>query len=175
MTETFIASCNWEGIMDMRMMRVMFGVTSSPFLATQVLRQVAKEYGTQYTRAAKIITNNFYVDDSLTGAATSEVAREIWEELTSVLHLACMWLCKWRSKGAKLIESIPANMHEVECHQTISPPAECHKTLRLHWDTNYISLLLNLLWRTNLLNKRLHLMSPGHLISWDGLLLAQNS
>ena len=64
--------------MDMRMTRVTFGVTSSPFLATQVLRQVAKDFGTQYTRAAKIITNNFYVDDCLTGAATSEEAREIW-------------------------------------------------------------------------------------------------
>ena len=26
-------------------------------------------------------------------------------------------------------------MREVECHQTISPPAESHKTLGLHWDT----------------------------------------
>ena len=126
--------------MDMRMTRVMFGVTSSPFLATQVLRQVAKDYGTQYTRAAKIITNNFYVDDCLTGASTSEEAMEIWEELTSVLHLACMWLRKWRSNDTKLIKSIPANMREVECHQMISPPAECHKTLGLHWDTKKYSL-----------------------------------
>ena len=79
-----------EGVMDMRMTRVAFGVTSSPFLATQVLRQVAKDYEKQYPRATKIISNNFYVDDCLTGAATSEEAVEIWEELTSVLRLACM-------------------------------------------------------------------------------------
>ena len=124
-----------EGIMDMRMTRVTFGVTSSPFLATQVLRQVAKDYEKQYARAAKIITNNFYVDDCLTGAATSEEAKEIWDELTSVLRLAGMWLRKWSSNDTGLIESIPINMREKEQHQTISPPAECHKTLGLHWDT----------------------------------------
>ena len=32
------------GIVDMRMTRVTFGVTSSPFLDTQVLRQVAKDH-----------------------------------------------------------------------------------------------------------------------------------
>ena len=121
--------------MDMRMTRVAFGVTSSPFLATQVLRQVAKDYEKQYPRATKIISNNFYVDDCLTGAATSEEAVEIWEELTSVLRLACMWLRKWRSNDTRLIETVPTDMREEEHHQTISPPAECHKALGLHWDT----------------------------------------
>ena len=46
-----------------------------------------------------------------------------------------MWLRKWRSNDTRLIESIPINMREEEQHQTISPPAECHKTLGLHWDT----------------------------------------
>ena len=100
-----------------------------------MLCQVAKDYEKQYARAAKIITNNFYVDDCLTGAATSEEAKEIWDELTSVLRLADMWLRKWRSNDTGLIESIPINMREEEQHQTISPPAECHKTLGLHWDT----------------------------------------
>ena len=73
----------------MYMTRVTLGVASSPFLATQVLRQVAKYHKKQYPRAAKIISN-FYVDDSLTGAATSEEAREIQEELIALLQCACM-------------------------------------------------------------------------------------
>ena len=51
---------------DMRMMRVTFGVTSSPFLATQVLRQVAKDYQEQYPCASSIVSTQLYVDDSLT-------------------------------------------------------------------------------------------------------------
>ncbi len=82
-----------EGVIDMRMTRVTFGVTSSPFLATQVLRQVAKDHQEQYPRAAKIIAN-FYVDDCLTGAATSTEAIEVQEELIALLRCACMWLRK---------------------------------------------------------------------------------
>ena len=52
--------------------------------------------------------------------------------LTSVLRLAGMWLRKWRSNDTGLMESIPINMREEEQHQTIFPPAECHKTLGLH-------------------------------------------
>ncbi len=38
-----------------RMTRVTFGVTSSPFLATQVLRQLAHDYQEQYPKAAYIV------------------------------------------------------------------------------------------------------------------------
>ena len=79
------------GVIDMRMTRVTFGVTSSPFLATEVLRQVAKDHEKQYPRAAKIISN-FYVDDCLTGAATPDEDKEIQDELISLLCCACMWL-----------------------------------------------------------------------------------
>ncbi len=123
-----------EGVMDMRMTRVTFGVTSSPLLATQVLRQVAKDYEKQYPRAAKIVSN-FYVDDCLTGAATPEEAMEIQEELISLLRCACMWLRKWRSNNISVLENVPKDMREDDDHQIISPPAECHKALGLHWDT----------------------------------------
>ena len=79
-----------------------------------MLRQVAKDYEKQYARAVKIITNNYYVNDCLTGAATSEEAKEIWDKLTSVLHLDGMWLRKWRSNDTGLIESIPINMQSQE-------------------------------------------------------------
>ena len=120
--------------MDMRMTRVTFGVTSSLFLAMQVLCQVAKDHEKQYPRAAKIISN-FYVDDCLTGAATTEEALEIQEELIALLYLACMWLHKWRSSDNSVMENVPTDMREDEGHQIIMPPAECHKALGLHWDT----------------------------------------
>ena len=68
----------------------MFGVTPSPFLATQVLHKMAKYHKNKYPRAAKIIY--FYVDDCLMGAATPVEAIEIQEELIALLRCACMWL-----------------------------------------------------------------------------------
>ena len=100
-----------EGVMDMRMTRVTFGVTFSPFLVTQVLRQVAKDHNNQYPRAAKIISN-VYVDDCLTGAATPEEAIEVQEELIALLRCACMWLLKWRSSDSSVVENVPSDMRE---------------------------------------------------------------
>ena len=123
-----------EGVMDMYMTRVTFGVTSSPFLATQVLRQVVRDHENQYHRAPKIVSN-FYVVDYLTGAAIPEKAMEIQKELIALLRCVCMWLRKWWSNDTSVLENVPKEMREDDDHQIISPPAKCHKALGLHWDT----------------------------------------
>ena len=90
---------------DMRMTRVTFGVTSSPFLATQVLRQVAKDYQEQYPRVSRIVSTQFYVDDCLTGASSVAEAIEIRAELNALLAAAGMKLCKWRSHSQELLRA----------------------------------------------------------------------
>ncbi len=50
-------------LLDFRMTRLTFGATSSPFLATKVLRQVAT-----------VIMDNIYLDDSLSGANRVEMS-----------------------------------------------------------------------------------------------------
>ena len=60
---------NEEGLVEYWMMtRVTFGVTS-PFLVTQILRQVAIDHQQEFPEAAALIISSFYVDDCLTGAA----------------------------------------------------------------------------------------------------------
>ena len=49
-------------ILDARMTRVTFGVASSPFLATSVLQQVAKNHCNEYNQAAQVVSSHFYVD-----------------------------------------------------------------------------------------------------------------
>ena len=82
---------------DWRMCRVTFGVTCSPFLASSVLLQVARDHSQEYPRAAEAVRKSFYVDDCLTGAATVEEAASLREELNALLARACMLLRKWRS------------------------------------------------------------------------------
>ena len=120
---------------DWRMTRLTFGVTSSPFLATQVLHQVASDYQTEFPQAAEIVKNTFYVDDCLTGASTVEEAITLREELNCLLEKACMRLMKWRSNSNDLLESIPEEMRETENIQVISAPEQCHKALGVHWHT----------------------------------------
>ena len=53
---------------DCKMKRLTFGVASSPFLATEVLRKAAEDYKHLFPYATDVVMNDFYVDDVLTGA-----------------------------------------------------------------------------------------------------------
>ena len=132
---------NEEGLVEnWRMTRVIFGVTSSPFLATQVLRQVDIDHQQEFSEAAALITSSFYVDDCLTGAANLQEAIKLREYLNQLLGKAKMTLRKWRSNSTELKATIPDNLLEKENVQLISAPAACHKALGVHWDTSLDTL-----------------------------------
>ena len=122
-------------LQDWRMTRLTFGVTSSPFLAIQVLHQVASDHSNDFLTAASIISSQFYVDDVLTGADSLEEATHIWNELNQLLQKACMMLRKWRMNSTDLWITIPEELQEKEAMQLISAPGDCQKALGVHWDT----------------------------------------
>ncbi len=78
-----------------RMTRLTFGVRTSPFIATQVLRQLADNCETSHPIAAQIIRVNFYVDNLLSGTDTIEDANLIRLQLSNLLQSAGMKLRKW--------------------------------------------------------------------------------
>ena len=118
---------------EWRMERLTFDVTSSPFLATQVLRQVAEDYQQEDCLiAAESITTEFYVDDVLTGANTIDEAKIIREELNSLLFKAGMKLRKWQSSSSELIESIPEDQVVLPISASSSHGT---KALGVYWNT----------------------------------------
>ena len=122
-------------LQDWRMTRLTFGVTSSPFLATQVLRQVAEDYKNEFPKAAAIILGQFYVDDCLTGADTPEEASSIRQELNELLLQPRMRLRKWRTNSPDVLETIPEELREDDPVHIISTPTDFQKALGVHWDT----------------------------------------
>ena len=96
---------------DWRMSRVTVGIICSPFLATQVLRQVALA---DFPTVEYIINYTFYVDDCVMGASTVEEAVHIQEDLTALVSKACMTLRKCRSNSADLLITVPEELHEKE-------------------------------------------------------------
>ena len=116
-------------------MRLTCGVTCSPFLAVQVLRQLAEDYKNEFPEAAKVIMTSFYVDDFLSGADTIEDASLLQRTLTELLGRAQMTLRKWRTNDNNLRSSIPSHLLETEETQLIQAPTECHKALGIHWRT----------------------------------------
>ncbi len=61
-------------IQDCRMKRVTFGVTSSPFLASQVIKTLFDLVVPSHPVAALLMSKDFYADDLISGAATVDEA-----------------------------------------------------------------------------------------------------
>ena len=123
-----------------RMKRLTFGVSSSPFLATKVLRQAAADHKEEFPEAAEVIINSFYVDDCLTGAATLEESKELQVELNQLLSKAGMTLRKWRTNCSDFLESIPEHLCEKSLHPlslglVTKSPETYGKALGVHWDS----------------------------------------
>lgn len=120
---------------EYRMTRLTFGVTSSPFLATKTLLQMAEDHIDEYPQAAEVIKNDFYVDDCLTGADTVDEAVNLREELNTLLSQGRMTLRKWRSSSQSVLDTIPDQLRERT--ETLELRTDSHlKTLGIHWDTN---------------------------------------
>jgi len=93
-------------IVDHRMKRLTFGVKSSPYLATQVLLQIAQLNEKDYPLAANTLRSCFYVDDCLTGANTVSQAEQLRRQLCDLLASTGMTLMKWRSNSQLPLDTI---------------------------------------------------------------------
>ncbi|XP_075550117.1 uncharacterized protein LOC142583513 [Dermacentor variabilis] len=113
-------------IKEYRMTRVPFGVTCSPFLLAATLSHHLKTVQEKFPRTAKILSDNLYVDDLVTGADSVEEAERIIRESQSILKAAGMNLRKWRSNYPELI----ASFAETESAQKNSTGARPHKDSR---------------------------------------------
>ena len=60
------------------MKRLIFGVNCSPFVATAVLQQNAKEHVHELTQAANANLRDFYVDDCISGASSIKEAISVF-------------------------------------------------------------------------------------------------
>ena len=130
-------------IRDYRMKRLTFGVKSSPFLATKVLRHLAESHKDSHPLASHSILNSFYVDDFLAGASTLQEADAIRQELCHLLKSAGMTLRKWRSNDPSFLTTIPEELRELaDLH--LPSPLSASKALGIHWDVDkdnfYISV-----------------------------------
>ena len=101
---------------DQRMTRLTFGVACLPFLATQVLRQIAEDHREEFPEAAEAVSTCFYVDDCLTGANSEEETVQLATELCSLLMKGQMTLRKWRSDSPAVLQAIPTELHETDPH-----------------------------------------------------------
>lgn len=119
---------------EFRMTRLTFGVKTSPYIATQVLRQLADNHQETHPLAAKAIREVFYVDDFLSGAQDEEAAGLVRTQLADLLSKAGMTLRKWRASSAAFLEKIPEELREEADDLELVSPAQTKKALGIHWN-----------------------------------------
>ncbi|XP_037806221.1 uncharacterized protein LOC119600196 [Lucilia sericata] len=112
---------------------VTFGVNCAPFLAIRTLHQLAKDSQTVYPLASKILLNETYVDDILSGGHTLEEARKSQTQILETLKSAGFILKKITANDSQLLKDIPSDdLYDSDLlrfHETSSM-----KTLGIKWN-----------------------------------------
>ena len=89
-----------------RMLRLTFGVNSSPFLAIATVNAHVNKYAETFPDAAREILKNTYVDDCLTGADTDNSALKLQQEMSDIMMAAAFNLTKWASNSKLVMDGI---------------------------------------------------------------------
>jgi len=97
---------------------VTYGTSSAPYLATRCLKKLADDNKCQQPRAAHMLSNDFYIDDLISGTSTIEDAINVQQELSSLLQTAGFILRKWPSSHSTFLDNIPRELQETQ--QTLS-------------------------------------------------------
>ena len=119
-----------EKLRMLRMTRVVFGVSPTPFLLAVTVRKHLHQYGEQHT--AQLIKESLYVDD-MASVCDFEEAVSVTTDARDIMAAAGMDLCKWMTNSAALKErwkETPIGPTEqLEAHGTLL------KVLGLVWRT----------------------------------------
>ncbi|XP_057335449.1 uncharacterized protein LOC130674197 [Microplitis mediator] len=116
---------------------VTFGLRPAPYLAIRCLHQLAQDEGHSFPIAAKILTEDFYVDDLLTGAQTKLEAIQMRQEVSHILAKAGLIIRQWASNDSEVLKDI--------AKENINPHLQLGdttlKTLGVCWESKTDSIM----------------------------------
>ncbi|XP_011699845.1 PREDICTED: uncharacterized protein LOC105457093, partial [Wasmannia auropunctata] len=79
-----------------------YGTRPASFIAVRCLHQLAEDEKNEFPLAAKVVVENFYMDDLLIGAETIDEVMEIKKQVTELLKKGGFELHKWNSNIGRL-------------------------------------------------------------------------
>ncbi|XP_011859029.1 PREDICTED: uncharacterized protein LOC105556542 [Vollenhovia emeryi] len=94
-----------------------YGTKPASYIAVKCVQQLAKDEGKRFPWAAKVVQEDFYMDDLLTGAMTVEELMELKHQLIELLKLGGFELHKWGSNAKVLNEGGTLNLAEFIEHE----------------------------------------------------------
>jgi len=99
-----------ELLKEYKLKTVTYGTRSASFLATRCLAQIACEVSDVSIK--RVISQDFYVDDLISGGDSIEIVQNIYRQLQSTLEEYGLPLRKWCSSSRQLIELIPQHQSD---------------------------------------------------------------
>ncbi|KAK9694856.1 Pao retrotransposon peptidase [Popillia japonica] len=121
---------------------VTYGTASASYLAIRCIRvyQLAQEKSLEFPVGSRISSQDFYVDDLITGCNTTEEAIDIINQTTSLLSKGGFELRKWCSNKAEIFTNanVPTSIESLHLLDK-----ENVKKLGLLWNSQRDALLYN--------------------------------
>ncbi|XP_055632633.1 uncharacterized protein LOC129773104 [Toxorhynchites rutilus septentrionalis] len=112
---------------------VTYGISSSSFLATRTLHQLAEDEGKEYPLGSLAICNDFYVDDFIRGEDSVEWAIQLRHELDEIMTKGGFRLRKWCSNSTDVLAGLPAELLATQALLKFDPEKTI-KTLGICWE-----------------------------------------
>ncbi|CAH1963989.1 unnamed protein product [Acanthoscelides obtectus] len=119
-----------EDIAHYKLNTITYGTASASFLAVRCLQQVGQDNLEKYPKTSKVILNDFYVDDLISGSDSVDDAKQLKNELAAILDSYGFPLRKWLSNRVETLEQTVNN--ESNTFQLNND--ETRKTLGVFWN-----------------------------------------
>lgn len=122
-------------IKEYRLLRVTFGVSSAPYLAVKTLMQLAEDEGKDFPAAAKVIKEDFFVDDCMSGCIQETIkdSVKLSNEIMQILEKGGFVLQKWASNSTEFMEEIEPSRRSINTKKELRN--QCiMKTLSVTWN-----------------------------------------
>ncbi|XP_062701167.1 uncharacterized protein LOC134285118 [Aedes albopictus] len=133
-----------EPIQIFELQTVTYGLSPSSFIATRALKQLANDVGSKYDHAATAVTEDFYMDDFLSGEDSVAKAKILRDEVQSLMAEGGFELRKWSSNSPEALCDLPPDA--LEGQPTVHFDGEQKvKTLGVAWETRSDCLSIDIL------------------------------
>ncbi|UYV83509.1 hypothetical protein LAZ67_23001272 [Cordylochernes scorpioides] len=132
--------CKDLELQEYNLLTVTYGLACAPYLAIRTLHQIAHDVQVSNPGISKIIREDFYVDDLLTGCPTVEDANGLMQQLIAVLGSSGFVLRKWVSNETSIIEDLPLLLRGKSEVMELNRKETNVNVLGIQWDPSYDAL-----------------------------------
>ena len=147
----------------------MLQLVSSTFLSQRTLKQLASDHQSQFALDAKVLSNEIYIDDVLSGAHSLESAIEKQRDVIELLKVGGFPIRKWSSNADQILNWLPSQLLEMD-PLTFSDKSASLAFLGISWRPleDEFCFKISCAPAQGAVTKRSILSWQGYSILWDG-------